>query len=61
MNELKNIKDITTPDEILLTVDAMTGQDAVNVAQSFHEQLEVTGAVISISSSFIIRSARYFV
>ncbi len=47
MLELKQIKDAVKPDEILLTVDAMTGQDAVNVAQSFHEQLNVTGAVLT--------------
>lgn len=47
MNELRNIKDIVNPQEILLTVDAMTGQDAVNVAQSFNEALDVTGIVIT--------------
>ncbi|MFV0380486.1 MAG: signal recognition particle protein [Anaerorhabdus sp.] len=45
MNELKNIKNLVNPDEILLTVDAMTGQDIVNVAKNFHEQLEITGLV----------------
>jgi signal recognition particle subunit SRP54 len=38
MDELKQIKEIAQPNEILLVVDAMTGQDAVNVAQSFNEQ-----------------------
>src|SRR5690606_21369624 len=47
MLELKNIKDVAKPDEILLTVDAMTGQDAVNVAESFHEQLNVSGVVLT--------------
>ncbi|MDF2699030.1 MAG: signal recognition particle [Haloplasmataceae bacterium] len=47
MDELKNIKELVKPDEILLTVDAMTGQDAVTVASSFHEQLNVTGAVLT--------------
>ncbi|QVK18874.1 signal recognition particle protein [Mycoplasmatota bacterium] len=47
MLELEKIKEIAKPDEILLTVDAMTGQDAVNVAQSFHEQLDVTGVVLT--------------
>ncbi|XJS09718.1 signal recognition particle protein [Aerococcaceae bacterium WGS1372] len=47
MQELLNIKDITNPNEILLTVDAMTGQDAVNVAQAFNESLEITGVVIT--------------
>lgn len=47
MTELKEIKEAVKPDEILLTVDAMTGQDAVNVASSFNEQLDVTGAVLT--------------
>ncbi|MDP4169753.1 MAG: signal recognition particle protein [Bacillota bacterium] len=47
MNELKDIKDLTKPDEIFLVVDAMTGQDAVNVAQSFNEQMGLTGVVLT--------------
>ncbi|GKU78597.1 signal recognition particle protein [Paenibacillus sp. L3-i20] len=47
MEELKQIHEQVTPDEVLLVVDAMTGQDAVNVAQSFHEQLELTGVVLT--------------
>ena len=47
MEELVRIKTATSPSEILLTVDAMTGQDAVNVAQSFHEQLDITGVVLT--------------
>jgi signal recognition particle subunit SRP54 len=47
MEELKQIHQITKPDEVLLVVDAMTGQDAVNVAQSFHEQLTLTGVVLT--------------
>lgn len=47
MTELKDIKELTKPDEIFLVVDAMTGQDAVNVAQSFNEQLGLTGAVLT--------------
>lgn len=47
MDELKQIKEIAQPNEILLVVDAMTGQDAVNVAQSFNEQLGITGVVIT--------------
>ena len=39
MQELSDIKAFVHPDDILLTVDAMTGQDIVNVAGSFHEQL----------------------
>lgn len=47
MQELINVKDIAKPDEILLTVDAMAGQDAVNVALSFHEKLDVTGIILT--------------
>ncbi|MBC2145149.1 signal recognition particle protein [Listeria innocua] len=47
MDELKQVKEIAMPTEILLVVDSMTGQDAVNVAQSFNEQLEITGVVLT--------------
>ncbi|MDY0210109.1 MAG: signal recognition particle protein [Acholeplasma sp.] len=47
MQELIEVKAIAKPDEILLTVDAMTGQVAASVAQSFHEQLNTTGAIIT--------------
>lgn len=47
MDELKAIKETVNPDEILLVVDAMTGQDAVNVASSFNEQLGITGVVLT--------------
>ncbi|MBC1459842.1 signal recognition particle protein [Listeria welshimeri] len=47
MDELKQVKELATPTEILLVVDSMTGQDAVNVAQSFNEQLEITGVVLT--------------
>lgn len=47
MDELKQIKELTNPDEIFLVVDAMTGQDAVNVASSFNEQLGLTGVVLT--------------
>ena len=47
MQELSDIKAYVHPDDILLTVDAMTGQDIVNVASSFHEQLDVTGLVLT--------------
>lgn len=47
MDELSRIKEATHPQEILLVVDAMTGQDAVHVAQSFHEQLGVTGVILT--------------
>jgi len=47
MNELKQIQAQVKPDEILLIVDAMTGQDAVNVAESFNEQLGLTGVILT--------------
>ena len=47
MQELENIKAVTNPSEILLVVDSMTGQDAVNVAESFNEQLDITGVVLT--------------
>jgi signal recognition particle subunit SRP54 len=47
MDELKDIKELTKPDEIFLVVDAMTGQDAVNVASSFNEILGLTGVVLT--------------
>ena len=47
MDELKNIKDKVQPDEILLLTDAMAGQDSVNVAKKFNEDLELTGAIMS--------------
>ena len=47
MNELKNIKSTVKPQEILLVVDAMTGQDAVNVAESFNEALGIDGVVMT--------------
>ena len=47
MDELRRIKEATEPAEILLVVDAMTGQDAVNAAASFDEQLDVTGVMLT--------------
>ncbi|MRG85427.1 signal recognition particle protein [Salinibacillus xinjiangensis] len=47
MGELQEIKESVNPDEIFLVVDAMTGQDAVNVAESFNEQLDVSGVVLT--------------
>ncbi|MBR6718797.1 MAG: signal recognition particle protein [Oscillospiraceae bacterium] len=47
MDELKNIKAETAPDEIMLVVDAMTGQDAVNVAKAFDDALGITGVLMS--------------
>ena len=47
MAELKEIKKTVSPDEILLVVDAMTGQDAVNVAESFDAQLDIDGVILT--------------
>lgn len=47
MEELVNIKKAVQPDEILLVVDAMTGQDAVNVASSFNARLDITGVILT--------------
>ncbi len=47
MQELKDIRALKEPDEIFLVVDSMTGQDAVNVAQSFNETIGITGVVLT--------------
>ena len=47
MEELKNIKRETSPNEILLVVDSMLGQDAVNVAESFNGALDITGVILT--------------
>ncbi|MBQ5857532.1 MAG: signal recognition particle protein [Peptococcaceae bacterium] len=47
MEELKNVKAVANPTEILLVVDSMVGQDAVNVADSFNELLDITGVVLT--------------
>ncbi|MBG9788139.1 signal recognition particle protein [Brevibacillus laterosporus] len=47
MEELQQVREVAKPDEILLVVDAMTGQDAVNVAESFNNQLELTGVILT--------------
>ena len=47
MDELLRIKEAVKPQEILLTVDSMTGQDAVNVAKAFDEKLDVTGVILT--------------
>ncbi|EUJ25074.1 signal recognition particle protein [Listeria cornellensis] len=47
MDELVAVKEIANPSEILLVVDSMTGQDAVNVAESFNAQLDITGVVLT--------------
>ncbi len=47
MDELRRIKAAVAPDEILLTVDAMTGQDAVNTAEKFNGELDITGVMLT--------------
>ena len=47
MKELQQVRAATTPHQILLVVDAMTGQDAVNSARAFHERLEVDGVILT--------------
>ncbi|SNS09630.1 signal recognition particle subunit FFH/SRP54 (srp54) [Sphingomonas laterariae] len=47
MEEMKAVADVSTPHEILLVVDSLTGQDAVNVAKSFSEQVPLTGVVLT--------------
>ena len=47
LDELKRIKAITSPTEILLTIDAMTGQDAANTAKNFHDAIQATGVLLT--------------
>ncbi len=47
MDEIAAVRDAVHPSEILLTIDAMTGQDAVNVAKAFNEKLELTGVIVT--------------
>ena len=47
MEELHRICEAVHPSEVLLTIDAMTGQDAVNVANTFNEKLEITGVILT--------------
>lgn len=47
MNELKNITEAISPDETLLVVDSMTGQDAVHVIEGFNDKLKLTGAILT--------------
>lgn len=47
MEELREVKRTVEPSEILLTVDAMTGQDAVTVATTFNDQLDITGVILT--------------
>ena len=47
MEELKNIENNIHPEEILLVIDSMTGQDAINVIEGFHSELKLTGAILT--------------
>ncbi len=47
MAELADIKAVVDPDEVLLVVDAMTGQEAANLTRTFHEQIGITGAILT--------------
>ncbi|MBR5156935.1 MAG: signal recognition particle protein [Clostridia bacterium] len=47
MQELEDVKNAVSPEEILLVIDAMTGQDAVNIAESFNNRLEISGVVMT--------------
>ena len=47
MKELQDIKEVTEPSEILLTIDAMLGQDAVNVSKTFNDMLDISGVVLT--------------
>jgi signal recognition particle subunit SRP54 len=47
MDEIENIRNAVEPSEVLFVADAMTGQDAVNVAKEFHDRLEITGVVLT--------------
>ena len=47
MGELRDVKALAEPNEILLVVDAMIGQEAANVAREFNQQLEVTGVILT--------------
>lgn len=47
MKELQDIHKVVNPQEVLLVVDSMTGQDAVNVAETFNEKLEITGVILT--------------
>lgn len=47
MQELKDIKEVSNPEEILLVIDSMIGQEAVNIATSFNDQLDITGLILT--------------
>ncbi len=47
MNELKEIKELSDPSEILMVIDSMIGQESVNIAETFNDKLDVTGFVLT--------------
>ena len=47
MDELKKVKELSAPDEVLLVADAMTGQNAVEIAKTFNEGIDITGIILS--------------
>lgn len=47
MDELKAVKEVTNPSEVMLVTDALTGQDAVNIAKEFHEKIGITGITLT--------------
>ncbi len=47
MRELKAIKNVVRPDEVLLVVDAMTGQEAANLTKAFNDNVGITGAILT--------------
>ncbi|MDR1233548.1 MAG: signal recognition particle protein [Holosporales bacterium] len=47
MNEVKSLKHVINPDEVLLIIDSMMGQDAINTARAFHEAVDVTGLILT--------------
>ncbi|MDF2440152.1 MAG: signal recognition particle subunit [Abditibacteriota bacterium] len=47
MAEVRQVHDVAKPDEVLLALDAMTGQDAVNAAQAFHDTIPLTGVILT--------------
>ena len=47
MDELKNLEDLANPDEVILVIDAMMGQDAINVINGFNEALHLTGCILT--------------
>ena len=47
MDELKRVKDAIAPDEVLLVVDAMTGQEAATLTRTFHDEIGITGAILT--------------